>query len=135
MFSRYFQPYGLKRRLHVDGGNVLDAARHLRSVEVVDALRAAAAASPERVALLVEKADIDTAAGRLDASFVARALGEVEVKGRTRRVDVFAVACAQQPDVDGEIPAVPAAVANGQAFARDLADQAGTTPRSHPRPT
>ncbi|MSP91440.1 MAG: tetratricopeptide repeat protein [Myxococcales bacterium] len=70
MFSRYFQPYGIKRRLPVADRVWLDEPRQLRYVEIAVRLGAVLARA-ERIALLVEKAGIDMGAGRTDSAMAA----------------------------------------------------------------
>jgi class 3 adenylate cyclase len=90
VFSRYFQPYGLKRRLPVAEHPYLDDARQLQYVEVV--VRLAHAEDPrERIGLLCDKADVDSGAGRFDHALhvldEARKLADVAVTDARRDVD------------------------------------------------
>ncbi len=67
MYSRYFQPLGLKRRLPLSDDSTLLPAHSLRYVEIVVALRDELPAA-ERLKLLCEKADIDVRGGRCDVA-------------------------------------------------------------------
>ncbi|MBM4344511.1 MAG: tetratricopeptide repeat protein [Deltaproteobacteria bacterium] len=67
MYSRFFQPLGLKRRLPLSDDSHLLPAHTLRYVEIVAALRDERPAQ-ERLALLCEKADIDVRGGRYDVA-------------------------------------------------------------------
>ncbi|MSQ84713.1 MAG: tetratricopeptide repeat protein [Myxococcales bacterium] len=67
MYSRFFQPLGLKRRLPLSDDGQLDAAHTLRYVEVVSALRDASEPAMH-LKLLAEKAEIDVRGQRYDVA-------------------------------------------------------------------
>ena len=88
MFSRYFQPYGIKRRLPVADRLWLDEPRQLRYVEIAVRL-GSSVGQPERIALLVEKAGIDMGAGRTDSAMAAldEALATADTPQVRREID------------------------------------------------
>ncbi len=65
MFSRYFQPYGFLRRLPVSERQRVDVTTQLRYADVAVRLAQPALPADDRLSLLIEKATIDSLAGRL----------------------------------------------------------------------